>query len=396
MTQVVSRPTTGAPRKVLSPYEDFTSTGPDTLNGRYLRQFWLPVYRSDKLASGAAKPLRALSEDFTLYRGEDGVPHIVAQRCPHRGTQLSVGFVEGGEIRCLYHGWKFNGAGQCTEMPAEAAEFPAKVCIRSVPAREHVGLIFGYFGEGEPPPFPHLPGFIGDGILEHTENLTGYNYFQGWENDFDAYHAVWTHRVGAVHYQPLMEERYEEKPFGIVRYSKWADGTPRAVTYALPTTVHLFGPAATYYRDRGIGPKMRETFIMHLPVDDTHQIVFQAQNILVPPEEHERYLEAQAAFRAQWEAHPSAPITADLLAGRRTVVEMRGSKEAPYMAWVEDGAAQGGQGPIADRTSEWLGKSDQGIIYLRKLWARELRALAETGKTTPWTVDQHEVSFYGL
>jgi hypothetical protein len=57
------------------------------------------------------------------------------------------------------------------------------------------------------------------------------------------------------------------------------------------------------------------------------------------------------------------------------------------------GRSQGGQGPIADRTSERLGRSDQGIIYLRKLWARELRALAETGKTTPWTADQHEVSF---
>jgi 5,5'-dehydrodivanillate O-demethylase len=393
MQEVVTRSTV-APRKVLSPYEDFTSTAPGTLNGQYLRRFWFPVFRSDRLAPGSAKPLRALSEDFTLYRGEDGVPRIVAQRCPHRGTQLSAGFVEGGEIRCLYHGWKFAGDGRCTEQPAESSAFAAKVCIRSCPAREHVGLIFAYFGEGEPPPFPHIPGFSGDGILEHTENPVDYNYFQGWENDFDAYHAVFTHRTGGVHYEPLMEETYEEKPFGIVRYSKWADGTPRAVTYALPTTVHLFGPAATYYRDRGVGPKMRETYIMHLPVDDTHQVVFQAQNIVVPPDERAVYREHQAAFRALWESHPSAPLTADLLAGRRTLAELRGTDEAPYMAWVEDGAAQAGQGPIADRTSERLGRSDQGVIFLRKLWARELRALAEDGTIKAWTVRGHEVTSY--
>jgi 5,5'-dehydrodivanillate O-demethylase len=383
------------PNKGLSPYEDFASTGPATLNGRYLRRFWLPVFRSDKLARASAQPIRALGEDFTLFRGEDGVAHIVAQRCPHRGTQLSIGFVEGSEIRCLYHGWKFDGDGACTEQPAEASAFASKVCIRAAPAREHVGLIFAFFGDGEPPPFPHLPGFGGDGILEHTENAVDYNFFQGWENDFDAYHAVWTHRTGAVHPPPLMEERYVEDSFGIVRHSKWADGTDRAVTYAMPATVHLFGPAATYYRDRGVGPKMRETYIMHLPVDDTHQIVFQAQNILVPQNERAEYLEHQAAFRASWEAHPSAPLTADVLAGRRTVAELRGAEEAPYMAWIEDGAAQGGQGPIADRSSEWLGRSDQGIIFMRKIWARELRALAETGVTKAWTTAAHTVTPYG-
>ena len=393
--QSSTQASTVAPRKVLSAYEDFTSTRPETLNGRYLRRFWLPVFRSDRLAPGSSTPLRALSEDFTLYRGADGVPHVVAQRCPHRGTQLSVGFVEGSEIRCLYHGWKFDGDGKCTEQPAESSEFAAKVRIRACPTREHVGLIFAFFGAGDPAPFPHIPGFSGNGILEHTENPVDYNFFQGWENDFDAYHAVFTHRTGGVHFQPLMEEQYEEKSFGIVRHSKWADGTPRAVTYVMPTTVHLFGPAATYYRDRGVGPKMRETYIMHLPVDDTHQIVFQAQNILVAPEDRARYLEHQAAFRALWGAHPSAPVTADLLAGRSTLAELRGTDEAPYMAWAEDGAAQAGQGAIADRTSERLGRSDQGVIFLRKLWARELRSLAEAGTTKAWTIDGHEVTAYG-
>ena len=376
MSETIPRPAIATPTKRLSQYDDFASTGPDTLNGRYLRRFWFPVFRSDKLKRSSATPIRALGEDFTLYRGEDGVAHIVAQRCPHRGTQLSVGFVEGGEIRCLYHGWKFNGEGQCTEQPAEAAEFAAKVCIRSCPTREHVGLIFAFFGSGEPPPFPHIPGFASDGILEHTENPVDYNFFQGWENDWDAYHAVWTHRTGAVHPPPLMEEAYVEQPFGVVRHSKWADGTDRAVTYAFPTTVHLFGPAATFYRDRGVGPKMRETYIMHLPVgfvlpvDDTHQIIFQAQNIVVPAHEREEYLKHQAEFVALWEAHPSAPLTAEILSGRRTVFELRGSEEAPYMAWVEDGAAQAGQGPIADR------------------------ALEETGNTTAWTTGPHMVTPY--
>ena len=107
-------------------YEDFAPTGPGTLAGRYLRSFWQPVAIAADLPSGHARPIRIMSEDFTLYRGEDGTPHVVAYRCAHRGTQLSTGWVEEDCIRCLYHGWKYDGTGQCVEMPAEDPSFPPR------------------------------------------------------------------------------------------------------------------------------------------------------------------------------------------------------------------------------------------------------------------------------
>lgn len=76
-------------------YMDCFPTGPGTIAGRYMRRFWHPVYRAEDLQPGWAKPLRIMSEEFTLYRGEDGIPHAVAFRCPHRGAQLSSGWVEG-------------------------------------------------------------------------------------------------------------------------------------------------------------------------------------------------------------------------------------------------------------------------------------------------------------
>src|SRR4051812_30235586 len=94
-------------------YTDFAHVGPGTLAGRFLRSFWQPVYLASDLPAGQAKPLRILGEDFTLYRGEAGAPHVVAYRCAHRGTQLSAGWVEGDQIRCFYHGWKYDHTGQC-------------------------------------------------------------------------------------------------------------------------------------------------------------------------------------------------------------------------------------------------------------------------------------------
>src|SRR5918995_1059361 len=68
---------------------DFVHTGPGTLAGRYLRMIWQPVYASEDLKPGYAAPIRIMSEDFTLYRGESGAAYIVDFRCAHRGTQLS-------------------------------------------------------------------------------------------------------------------------------------------------------------------------------------------------------------------------------------------------------------------------------------------------------------------
>src|SRR5204862_7802724 len=123
-------------------WTDFVHTGPGTLAGRYLRLFWQPVFRSQDVAAGRAMPIRVMSEDLTLYRGEGGGLHVLDFRCAHRGTQLSTGWVEGDTIRCRYHGWQYDGAGQCVGQPAEPAPFCEKVRIRSYPVQEYLGLIF--------------------------------------------------------------------------------------------------------------------------------------------------------------------------------------------------------------------------------------------------------------
>src|ERR1051325_7895700 len=149
-------------------FMDFYYTGPGTLAGRYMRKFWHPVYRAEDLKPGWAKPIKILGEQFTLYRGETGTPHVVDFRCPHRLTQLSVGWVEGDSIRCRVHGWKYDSTGQCTEQPAEKESFAEKIRIRSYPTQEYLKLIFVYFGDGEPPPLPGYPDFEKDSLWAET------------------------------------------------------------------------------------------------------------------------------------------------------------------------------------------------------------------------------------
>ena len=72
---------------------------------------------------------------------------------------------------------------------------------------------------------------------------------------------------------------------------------------------------------------------------------------------------------------------------RRGEIQLDDLKDHPDIVGIQDDVAQLGQGIIADREHEYLGRSDAGIILLRKLWLRELDALA-TGrplKTWHWT-----------
>src|SRR5436309_2897761 len=145
---------------------DFARTGPGTLAGRFLRQTWQPVYRSEDLAPGVAKPIRIMSQDYTLYRGQSGAPYLLDARCAHRGTLLSTGWVEDDCIRCFYHGWRYDGAGQCVEQPAENESFASKVKIQSYPTQEYLGLVFAYLSDGEAPPFQRYPKLETEGVME--------------------------------------------------------------------------------------------------------------------------------------------------------------------------------------------------------------------------------------
>ena len=61
---------------------------------------------------------------------------------------------------------------------------------------------------------------------------------------------------------------------------------------------------------------------------------------------------------------------------------------------LEDEVAQTGQGVIAVRSNEHLGRSDRGVFLLRKIWERELGNLAEGKPIKQWTYRPDMVPTY--
>jgi phenylpropionate dioxygenase-like ring-hydroxylating dioxygenase large terminal subunit len=122
---------------------------------RAMRWFWHPVMYASELA-GAPRGAVLLEEPVVLVRLR-GEVRCFADLCVHRGTALSLGWVEDGELRCAYHGWAYGPDGVCTKIPARFGDsIPRRARLKPYRVAEAGGLIWVCL---EDEPVYPLPGF---------------------------------------------------------------------------------------------------------------------------------------------------------------------------------------------------------------------------------------------
>ena len=81
--------------------------------------------------------MRLLGEDLIAFRDTAGRGRPHRRACPHRGASMFFGRNEEDGLRCVYHGWKFDVTGACVDMPSEPAEsnFKNKVHDQAYPTQ---------------------------------------------------------------------------------------------------------------------------------------------------------------------------------------------------------------------------------------------------------------------
>lgn len=133
-----------------------------------------------------------------------------------------------------------------------------------------------------------------------------------------------------------------------------------------------------------------------VPVDDDLCIMFRARLLPVTGDTASRYLERQQSVPAA-DGPSAAELGEAVLAGKIRFQDLRNAaKSAIAYVNAQDYVAQVGQGSIADRTREHLGRSDLGVILFRKIWQRELRALTGRRPLKKWTPCTGEIAQRGL
>lgn len=164
-----------------------------------LKNFWYALEDSTAVAD-KPKRVRILGQDLVLFRDAKGKVNALSDLCVHRGAALSDGWVEGDNVVCPYHGWKYNETGACVEIPAnkDCKAIPKRARVDSYPTEERYGWIWVFLGdipESERPPIPHIdiadePGWR----AIRGEFKWDAHYTRVVENGVDIAHAPFVHR----------------------------------------------------------------------------------------------------------------------------------------------------------------------------------------------------------
>jgi 5,5'-dehydrodivanillate O-demethylase len=235
---------------------------------------------------------------------------------------------------------------------------------------EHGGRV----RDAEPPAFPPFPVFEG-GVVENSVDLFPCNWFQTYENQIDEVHVAFVHSPGGSHNAlgrgiDLPDTSAEETPYGMVRHTSAKKGMVRATLYIFPNTMRIIIPAMSGLGDLG---GWRDSYITLVPTDDEDHLLFMTQHAAITDEQMPQYEGVKARFeKLVAESKPPHEVAQDILDGKLTLADVL---DHPKLLVIEDAVAQGGQGRIADRSIEHLGRTDVGIVRMRRVFDREAQSL---------------------
>jgi len=95
---------------------------------------FVAALRADALPQRTPVGVELDGRPICLVRAGDGV-HAFDDECPHRGTPLSEGRVDGTTLTCRAHTWEFD------VRTGELLRLRAPACLTMHPARERDGWI---------------------------------------------------------------------------------------------------------------------------------------------------------------------------------------------------------------------------------------------------------------
>ncbi|RYL95864.1 aromatic ring-hydroxylating dioxygenase subunit alpha [Sporolactobacillus sp. THM7-4] len=158
-----------------------------------LSQYWYPIARSDEVTD---KPMAVtlLDVQLVVYRA-NGKAVVARDLCIHRGTPLSMGWVEDDKIVCPYHGFSYSADGQCVSIPAHpGAKISPRLCLTVYPAVERYGLVWTSLSAEEEniPPLPVWGDEDYISFLPPTVDIGGSAGRQV-EGFLDVAHFAWVH-----------------------------------------------------------------------------------------------------------------------------------------------------------------------------------------------------------
>jgi len=174
------------------------------------------------------------SERVVLFRNRQGELRALENRCAHRLVRLSHGRVIDDRIECAYHGWQFNGAGQCVHVPHLAAQTGLPNCrVKTFPIVERHGFVWIFPGD------PELSSTVSPTKMSEWDDL----------NEIPS----WVKLTSRAHFSYLIENLMDMYHGSLhAQYQVWTAESLKQVVEAENQVMAIYD-ATTYYRVKDLG-----------------------------------------------------------------------------------------------------------------------------------------------
>lgn len=279
-----------------------------------LRNYWHPVAWTDEVTD-QPKQVSLLGEQLVVFRN-DSEYLVFKDLCIHRGTALSLGWVENGQITCAYHGWRYDTSGVCVRIPSlpEGSVIPPKA--RIIPYQAKVAYDMLWVALDEPvtsiPTFPddvlNDESYRGVKVYDDTWNASAGRMI---ENFLDISHFAWVHE-GVLG----VRDNAVTPGYDIVPHARGFSYEVVPPPPGVPSTYWLYTPFTAYIHFTLAPGKHTYIFLAVSPLSETRVRAF------------------EWIFRNHdlWEDHDDefwVNIQVDLMGQDRRIVESQRPSEIP-------------------------------------------------------------------
>ncbi|MCU1622713.1 MAG: 3-ketosteroid-9-alpha-hydroxylase [Frankiales bacterium] len=244
---------------------------------------WHLLGLSREFDDGKPHGLEAFGTKLVVWKGADGNLNVLDAYCRHMGGDLSTGTVQGDNVACPFHSWRWGGDGKCKEIPY-ARRIPPRARTRAWTTKVIDGqLLVWHDHEGNPPPedvtIPAIPGFeegewtdwVWDKTLvpnSHCREII--------DNMVDMAHFYYIHKGLPTYFKNVFEGHVCTQYYSGTTHEEAAKGLPIAVGVAddqqTVSDATYWGPS--YLVDKlwtKYGDLTFETILLttHYPIDDS-------------------------------------------------------------------------------------------------------------------------------
>jgi phenylpropionate dioxygenase-like ring-hydroxylating dioxygenase large terminal subunit len=164
-----------------------------------LRNEWYVVAFSHEVDTMRPLLRYCCGDRIVLFRTSQGAPGALYDRCPHRGSPLSLGKIVNDTLQCAYHGFRYDVSGQCIRVPSQATIVP-ELAVRRYPVVEKGGFIWLWPGTPDAADPASLPDCFEFGLDRPGWTAQPYlmleieaNYSLLFENLLDTSHISFLH-----------------------------------------------------------------------------------------------------------------------------------------------------------------------------------------------------------